>query len=68
MRKILTASVLIVALGCPAFAGIMGCPPGAPEPLATVTEEIREPETQSEVADSLTETMLTLLESVLAIL
>ncbi len=71
MRKTLTTAALVLTLACPAFAGIMHTPAPAPPPPNTVQAETvtgGESETETtDAADGLTETVLTVLESVLAI-
>jgi hypothetical protein len=69
MRKILRTSVLVLTLCAPAFAGDIPMPPlPEPPPTHTVTEE---PEAGGDVlnaqADSLTETVLGVIESVIAL-
>jgi len=75
MRKTLRASILVLALSCSAYAGII--PNDRPEPPqpATATETVIETaETTSEPANNqtveptLAEIALTLLQTVLAIL
>jgi hypothetical protein len=39
MRKVLRASVLILALGCPTFAGDMGCPTIVSPPTSSAQEQ-----------------------------
>lgn len=65
MRKTLRASVFVLALCAPAFAGDIPCP-SVTQPMSTAagTEEVKD----SEAADSFTETVLSVLESVLALL
>jgi len=72
MRKTIQASVLALLLSVSAYAGEMQCgaappppPPSAPaaQVVATIDGEI-----QTGVADSLTETVLTLLGNVLALI
>ncbi len=73
MRRTLTVAALVLALSCPAFAGIMHTPVATPPPPPnTVQEEpvtVGESETEAtEATDGLTETLLSALESVLALL
>jgi hypothetical protein len=65
MRKTLRASVFVLALCAPTFAGDIPCP-SVTQPLSTTaeTEEVA----GSKVADSFTETVLSVLESMLALL
>ncbi len=65
MLKTLRACVFVLALCAPAFAGDIPCP-SVTQPLSATaeTEEV----TDSEAADSFTETVLSVLESVLALL
>ncbi|OLE53142.1 MAG: hypothetical protein AUG51_14710 [Acidobacteria bacterium 13_1_20CM_3_53_8] len=70
MSKTIRASVLILLLACSAYAGDMqngvtDSPP--PPPPSAVQEQPTGGEMQNGVADSLMETALTLLESVLAL-
>lgn len=69
MRKILRASVLVLALCAPAFAGDIPMPPLPQPPLSNVVAEEKDagggvPEVQ---ADSLTETVLSVIESLVAL-
>jgi hypothetical protein len=73
MRKILGASVLMLALCGPAFGGIILCPPAPapPPPSAMQEEQTVKGEVQNDAndaADSLGETVLNLIGSVLALL
>ena len=70
MRKTLGASVLMLVLCGPAFAGDILCPPGAapPPPNGMQAEETTGGEGETGVADGLTEAVLSVLESVLALL
>jgi hypothetical protein len=72
MRRTLTIAALVVALCCPAFAGEMHTPVVTPPPPANTiqAEPVTggESETEAtEAADGLTETVLSLLETVLAL-
>lgn len=51
MRKTLRASVMVLALCCPAFAGDALCPPVAPPPPATA---VQEPTTDGEMSAGVT--------------
>ncbi len=68
MRKTLATAALLLALSCPAFAGIMHTP-GAPEPEPTQANTVQEPDTTNEdttgAADTLTQIVLAVLASVL---
>lgn len=65
MRRTLTVAALVLALCCPAFAGIMHTPaPATPPPDAVQGEMTADGASK---ADSLTETVLSLLERVLAL-
>jgi hypothetical protein len=72
MRKSLSASILLLALCCPAFAGDMPTPPAAPLPSPSPTA--KEPASGGEVTsptvldDSLTTISVILVESALALL
>ncbi len=72
MRRTLTIAALVLALSCPVFAGEMHTPAPAPPPPNTIQAEpvtAGEGETEAtEAADCLTETMVSLLETVLALL
>jgi hypothetical protein len=69
MRKTLRASVFVLALCAPVFAGDIPCPSiTQPPPSMTAEEEVTDSGTQSEAADSFTETVLSVLETVLALL
>jgi hypothetical protein len=63
MRKILTATALLLALGCPALAGEIHNP--KPQPAAAPTQETN---ADGYMPNGLTETVLSLLGSVLALL
>lgn len=63
MRKFLTATVLLLALGCPAFAGEIHNPKSQPAPVTT-----EETDAGGEMPNGLTETVLSVLESLLALL
>jgi hypothetical protein len=65
MRKTLRAAVFVLALCAPAFAGDIPCP-SVTQPLSTTAET--EEMADSEAADSFTETILSVLGSVLALL
>jgi hypothetical protein len=71
MRKTLTATALVLALSCPAWAGIIHTP-GSPQPDPTPTPASTTQETTTINEDttgatnSLTQIMLTLLASVLS--
>ena len=77
MRRTLTTAALVLALCCPAFAGIMHTPAPAP-PENAVTGEMHTPapttqsatggESATGATDGLTEAMLSLLETVFALL
>lgn len=77
MRKTFRASVLVLALCAPAFAGDILNPsnPQPPsqnavaeeQPSVTVEGQATDGGTQNETADSLTETVLSLLESALTL-
>ena len=71
MRKTLTTAALVLALSCPAWAGIMHTPPApvpepAPTPTSTSQEPTNEPTLNGEMgtpglSESLTQTALELL-------
>ncbi len=65
MRRTLTTAALVLALCCPAFAGIMHTP--APE-SSTAQEPSADGYMQNDEPDSLTEAVRSLLESVLALI
>lgn len=70
MRKTLRASVLTLALCAPVFAGDIPNPSGPQTPPQRVTaeEQATHDTIQDETPDGLTETVLSLLERVLALL
>jgi hypothetical protein len=68
MRKTLTTVALVLALTCPALAGIIHTPPVAPEPEPTqtnTTQELVTTDEDSGAADTLIQTALTVLISLL---
>jgi len=65
MRKILGAAALALALCVPAVAGDIPNPVGSPQPPARMTAE--ETTADGYIQNELTETVLSLLESVLAL-
>jgi hypothetical protein len=69
MRKTLTTFALVLALSCPALAGIMHTPPIAPEPEPRPTSTVQNSTATSEdttgAADTLTQLVLTVLASIL---
>jgi hypothetical protein len=70
MRKTLLTAALVLALSCPALAGVIHTPPVTqpPPPSMTAEEQETDGEIQNGAADSLTETLLSALGSVLALL
>ena len=80
MRKSLSASVLLLVLCCPTFAGDMLTPPVAPPPQPATTSTSVAPSSGGEVADpapvddstaqdvSVTQLAVSIFESLLAIL
>jgi hypothetical protein len=66
MRKMLMAAALLLALGYPTFAGEIHNPKPQPAPTATVEQEPTTDDTGE--PDSFTETVLSVLESLLALL
>jgi|GEM_PF-2070909 len=72
MRKTLTAAALLLALSCPALAGIMHTPVAAPTPTptpeATQAAPTMDHTGETEAADGPVEAVLTLLEVVLSLL
>lgn len=62
MRRTLTTAALVLALCCPASAGIMHTP--APESATAQEQQAAD----GEMPNGLTETVLSLLETVLALL
>jgi len=78
MRKIIRASLLVLALSCPAYAGhIPNNSPGTPEPQPTPTAQnttqesadgnMPTPLTEENSATTITEAMLYLLQNVLSL-
>jgi hypothetical protein len=66
MRRTLTTAALVLALSSHAWAGIIHIPPAPDEPTPTnTTQETVTTDEDSGAADTLTQTVLTLLESVL---
>lgn len=63
MRKTLTTVALLLALCCTAFAGEMGTPPVAPEPLNST--QAQSADSNPVATDSLIQTVLDLIVSVL---
>ena len=63
MRKTLTTAALLLALSCPASAGIMHTPPVASEPPASTQQQSTDANTAT--TDSLIQTLLDVLVSVL---
>ena len=69
MRKTLTTAALLLALGCPAFAGEVHIPPAPQPPPASAVQEPTDAEQEptldgympNDAADSLTQTALDLL-------
>jgi hypothetical protein len=70
MRKTLSVSVLVLALCAPAVAGDIPTPLGPQPPSSGMTaeEQTTGGEMPNGTADSFTETVLTLIESILALL
>lgn len=75
MRKTLTMAALVLALTCPAWAGIMQTPPAPEPPPASATQETTDGTTlDGEIqippaaSGSLTQTVLELLTVLLSIL
>lgn len=70
MRKTLIAAALVLALCCPAWAGIIHTP-GSPRPEPTPTDTAQEPTTTNEDTTGATETLtqiaLDLVSSVLSL-
>ena len=70
MPKILRALVIVLALCVPAFAGEIPMPP-APQPAPSVDQPAEEPpadgDTRTEEPGDLTETLLSVIKSVLAL-
>lgn len=68
MRKTLSAFVLMLALCTPAIAGDILCP-SAPQPPPSVSAQgqVGDGDTQSGAVDTLTEAVLNVFESVLAL-
>ncbi len=69
MGKAIRASVLVLVLACSARAGYIhnDAAPTPPPPAITEQESIADGEIQNDAAGSLTETVLNLLGSVLAL-
>ena len=66
MRKTLTTAALVLAFSCHAWAGIMHTPPVAPDPEPTnTTQETVTTDEDSGAADTLIQTALTVLVSLL---
>lgn len=70
MRKAVSASVLVLLLACSAYAGdiqngVTGTPP--PPKNATQEQQASDGEIQDGAADSLTETVLSVIERVLTL-
>jgi hypothetical protein len=61
MRKTLRASVMVLALCCPAFAGDALCPPVVPPPAHSVQEPTTSGDMPNSATDSLTEIALDIL-------
>lgn len=70
MRKSLCAAALVLALCGPAFAGDIPNPLGTQPPPPSVTNEVQAPddEMQDDAADSLTTTVLGIIERILSLL
>jgi hypothetical protein len=70
MRKTLRASVLVLALCAPAFAGDIPMPPAPepPPPSVTAANQVTGGETLTTESNSLTETVLSVITSVVALL
>jgi len=64
MRKTLTTAALVLALSCPALAGVIHIPP-APEPEQVQTNTAQDTDEDGGAADTLTQIALALLVSVL---
>jgi hypothetical protein len=64
MRKTLTATALLLALSCPTLAGIIHTP-GSPEPPDDAQETTTTNEGTTGAADTLIQTALTVLASLL---
>jgi hypothetical protein len=63
MRKTLTTATLLLALSCPASAGIMHTPPVASDPTDATQQQSAESDTAT--TDSLIQTLLDVIVSVL---
>jgi hypothetical protein len=66
MRKAFSVAALVLALGCPVFAGEIHNPPAPAPPPASATQEptdgvTLQDEIPNDVTDSLTQTVLELL-------
>jgi hypothetical protein len=68
MRKTLRASVFVLALCVPAFAGDIPNPPVPQPPPSMMAEEVTDSDAQAEAADNFTETLLSALETLFALL
>jgi hypothetical protein len=64
MRKTLSVAALMLALCCPALAGEIPTPP-APQPQGTAVKEPTLTEEDTGVTDTLTQSVLTVLVSLL---
>jgi hypothetical protein len=63
MRKTLATAALLLALSCPTTAGIMHTPPVASDPPDSTQQQ--SPDTNTVTADSLLQTLLDVIVSVL---
>jgi hypothetical protein len=69
MRKTISVAALLLALTCSAYAGdIQNDSPAPPKSANTIQEPTTDGDIQNGVADTITDTALTLLNNVLALL
>jgi hypothetical protein len=70
MRKTLRASILVLALCVPAFAGDIPMPPAPQPPPSSMTaaNQVTDGETLTAESNSITETVLSVITSVVALL
>jgi len=69
MKKTLTTAALVLALCCPVFAGEIHTPaPAPPPPSIEQQEQTADGHIHNDVPASLTEVVLSVIESVLALL